>query len=883
MVSMSNMAGVVSAGRTGMQPNGQHLGVTEPISTAGPTDLDLKQTSELEKYLVQAGLYESQEEAVRREEVLGRLDQIVKMWVKKISRTKGFNEQFVQEANAKIFTFGSYRLGVHGPGADIDTLCVGPYHATREEDFFLELHAILAELPEVTELHPVPDAHVPVMKFKFNDFSIDLLYARLSLWVIPEDLDISQESVLRNVDEQSVRSLNGCRVTDQILRLVPNIQHFRTTLRCLKFWAKRRGVYSNVTGFLGGVNWALLVARICQLYPNAVPSMLVSRFFRVYTQWRWPNPVMLCAIDEGTLGLPVWDPRKNPRDRTHQMPIITPAYPCMNSSYNVSTSTLRVMTEEFKRGNDICEGMEIKNADWSKLFELNQFFDTYKNYLQIDVTAADDDDLRKWKGWVESRLRQLTLKIERHTYGMLQCHPHPTDFVDTERKGRHCAFFTGLQRKQGIPQQEGQQFDIRNTVDEFRHSVNMYMLWKPGMEIHVSHVRRKQIPAYVFPNGVRPERNGVRAERPERTGDVAKKRKLDKSDEGNRTNLTKKQSGDTLDGKPKRTTDEPGKKMLGRPTPEQDIEERSGEGARKRKGDNSGDGKKAVGRSSSDSPSPPAFGRSFSEGGASDLLRSAEEAALHAVTHPVDMEDIVDGTTGMPDMSPDGMGFPNKGMGRPTSSGVDELERTESQTGASNWQLSDEEVAFHAFMNPVEAEGRSGEGGRKRIPDRTGDDDTRPHNKGTTRPVTGRSGNPDMDRAGSRTVANVWSSPAEAGAPEAEGNGLGDYSDDAEDMVVGDAGGRVEENGNKPFQAAEPAYVGKVEETGPGRGGNMFLNSRASSFHNGNTEELESTVMLGPVLVGTAGVKPSDTQKKPMIRLSLTSATRNGTGALDVF
>lgn len=36
----------------------------------------------------------------------------MKAWVKKISRLKGFNEQFVQEANAKIFTFGSYRLGV---------------------------------------------------------------------------------------------------------------------------------------------------------------------------------------------------------------------------------------------------------------------------------------------------------------------------------------------------------------------------------------------------------------------------------------------------------------------------------------------------------------------------------------------------------------------------------------------------------------------------------------------------------------------------------------------------------------------------------------------------------------------------------------------------
>jgi len=110
-----------------------------------------------------------------------------------------------------------------------------------------------------------------------------------------------------------------------------------------------------VTGFLGGINWALLVALICQLFPNAVPNMLVSRFFRVYTKWRWPNPVMLCGIEEGSLGLQVWDPRRYPKDRSHLMPIITPAYPCMNSSYNVSSSTLRIIMKEFHRGNEICE------------------------------------------------------------------------------------------------------------------------------------------------------------------------------------------------------------------------------------------------------------------------------------------------------------------------------------------------------------------------------------------------------------------------------------------------------------------------------------------------------------------------------------------------
>ncbi|KAK9071859.1 hypothetical protein SSX86_008289 [Deinandra increscens subsp. villosa] len=487
------------------QKNGQRLGITEPISLGGPSEYDVIKTDELEKFLADAGLYESHEEAISREEVLGRLDQIVKIWVKRVSRARGLNEQLVQEANAKIFTFGSYRLGVHGPGADIDTLCVGPRHADRDEDFFGELKKMLLEMPDVTDMHPVPDAHVPVMKFKLSGISIDLLYARLSLWVIPDDLDISQDSILQNADEKTVLSLNGCRVTDQILRLVPNIQSFRTTLRCMRFWAKRRGVYSNVAGFLGGINWALLVARICQLYPNALPNMLVSRFFRVYTQWRWPNPVMLCAIEEGSLGLQIWDPRRNPKDKYHLMPIITPAYPSMNSSYNVSSSTLQIMTEEFKRGHDICEAMVLSNGSWLELFEPYRFFEAYKNYLQIDIVAENDEDMLNWKGWVESRIRYLVLKIERDTSKMLQCHPHPGDFSDKSNPF-HCSYFLGLQRKEGVPVNEAKKFDIRLTVDEFKANVGSYSSWKPGMDMNVTHIKRRDIPAFVFPGGIRPTR-----------------------------------------------------------------------------------------------------------------------------------------------------------------------------------------------------------------------------------------------------------------------------------------------------------------------------------------------------------------------------------------
>lgn len=90
-------------------------------------------------------------------------------------------------------------------------------------------------------------------------------------------------------------------MTDDILRLVPNVAVFRDSLRCIKLWAQRedfylflvprltfctgRAIYSNVNGFLGGVAWAMLVARICQLYPNLNAAAIVHRFFIIMLQW----------------------------------------------------------------------------------------------------------------------------------------------------------------------------------------------------------------------------------------------------------------------------------------------------------------------------------------------------------------------------------------------------------------------------------------------------------------------------------------------------------------------------------------------------------------------------------------------------------------------
>lgn len=65
------------------------------------------------------------------------------------------------------------------------------------------------------------------------------------------------------------------------------------------------GIYSNSLGYFGGVSWAMLVARTCQLYPNAVAATLVHKFFLVFSRWKWPHPILLKQPDNVSLGFQV--------------------------------------------------------------------------------------------------------------------------------------------------------------------------------------------------------------------------------------------------------------------------------------------------------------------------------------------------------------------------------------------------------------------------------------------------------------------------------------------------------------------------------------------------------------------------------------------------
>jgi poly(A) polymerase len=540
---------------------GKYLGVTPPISLSGPSERDEEMTAELEEALRASGLFESDEDGVRRELVLGKLNTLVREFVREVARRKHLPETLIGEVSGKIYTFGSYRLGVHSTGADIDTLCVAPQHVERS-DFFNLFYSTLETHPEVTELTQVPDAYVPVIKMKFAGISIDLIFAKLGLTTIPEDLDLLDSNILRNLDEKCILSLNGVRVTDELLKLVPNVLTFHLALRCIKLWAKRRGIYNNAMGYVAGVALALLTARICQLYPNATASTVVTRLFKIYQQWPWPQPVYLKPIEDLPFQMKVWNPRIHVADRYHKMPVITPAYPSMCSTHNVTASTIRIMTEEFRRGADIMIKIEQRRAVWSDLFAKTDFFARHRNFFQVLAVSESEEAHRIWSGFLGSKMRHLTPKLELEE--LIEAAPpfhegfelivegdsledvrtahffnddaqslkdgegggkvegekaeSPTSTLSTspatsatmvvsKKKYYTMAFYVALIIAPPDPSKKGpRRLCLDQPINDFKNFVSAYDKLAPTMHILIRDIKRENLPSYVFQGEPRPPR-----------------------------------------------------------------------------------------------------------------------------------------------------------------------------------------------------------------------------------------------------------------------------------------------------------------------------------------------------------------------------------------
>lgn len=103
------------------QPKAKYPGITAPISTQPPKPEDLELTDQLEECLRSFDLFETDEEMSHRVNVLSQINVIAKEWIVQVSLEKKCTPDKAEQMSGKIFTFGSFRLGVHTKGVYSET------------------------------------------------------------------------------------------------------------------------------------------------------------------------------------------------------------------------------------------------------------------------------------------------------------------------------------------------------------------------------------------------------------------------------------------------------------------------------------------------------------------------------------------------------------------------------------------------------------------------------------------------------------------------------------------------------------------------------------------------------------------------------------------
>jgi hypothetical protein len=107
-------------------------GVDAPLSTAQPSEHDLRASAEVSRLLEEYKQIEPREKRLRRAAAWVKVNTLVHAWFREeTQRMFPVGNEYVNDWDVMLFPFGSYSMGVHTPDGDIDTLCVGKYYTPQ--------------------------------------------------------------------------------------------------------------------------------------------------------------------------------------------------------------------------------------------------------------------------------------------------------------------------------------------------------------------------------------------------------------------------------------------------------------------------------------------------------------------------------------------------------------------------------------------------------------------------------------------------------------------------------------------------------------------------------------------------------------------------------
>lgn len=423
--------------------------------------------------LKEIDLFETDAEAQERTHAISQLNKSIQSWA----------------PGSRVFTFGLYSLGVRHPGISSDVLCVTPKTATHDS-FLDELPNVLRDTNLFLAIVPLFDASTPLIKGTFlNGLKFNLVMARSLLDVVPLSLT---DLVTCEETTETIFALRSYRMSATIKDCVPNADAFSTVLRAVRLWAEKRNIYSAVFGYLHSTSLTVMVARVCQEFPDADEVALLLKFFILYDIWPWPAPVTLKDADNKI------DVRHS---RTGVAPVLCPVRPVFDLNSSVSSSTLRVLKQEFARCILIRNEMKKHDDDKTKkellknmISEESDFFSRYKHYISIIAASSPSSstslDHGRWVDWIHSHLGHFVSALNDRD---VDPHLFPQSFqTNSPKNPRATRFFIGLDIK------TIDEVDLKTEVNWFNRMIAKYAGMKKSMTMSIRGLLQTNIPRRVL-------------------------------------------------------------------------------------------------------------------------------------------------------------------------------------------------------------------------------------------------------------------------------------------------------------------------------------------------------------------------------------------------
>jgi poly(A) polymerase Pap1 len=166
----------------------------------------------------------------------------------------------------------------------------------------------------------------------------------------------------------------------------------------------------------------------------------------------------------------IWNPKAKTKN---VMPIITPAYPPFNSTFNVSKTTKDIILREMRKALKIMKRIRSKTAPWSRLFKKLDFLKAYRFYLKIDV-LTNEYDHKRFFGFIESKLKKLISDFERystHPKYLIGLHPFMASYLLPDSDYSTCeSFFFGLEI---LPRPDSIEEMVEDIPEEQQNIINL--------------------------------------------------------------------------------------------------------------------------------------------------------------------------------------------------------------------------------------------------------------------------------------------------------------------------------------------------------------------------------------------------------------------------